>query len=189
MARVYLETDVTHLSGNTWSTICNYAQSYISCLRDSQLAQVITPSPERHQFVPEDVLDRGRVVLVSLTRIHFGPGAEVYRSMIKSAFQACALQRFDRKYFDGKSVRPINTSRPVVFLADEFPSLMTVGSRDDGDAFFLDKCREAKVACILAAQGISALAARVGWQARADHLLNNCNTKVFIENVTYTGRR
>ena len=179
MARDYLKTDAHTLADNTWSVVVNYAKTYISCLTDSKLAEVLSPS-HPHQFLPEEVIDQGRVVLVSLSRIHYGPAAEVYRNLIKTAFQSCALQRYHRQYFDGTTLRPINATRPVYFVADEFPALVTSGSKDDGDAFFLDKCREVKVGCILSAQGVSALTARMQSDARAAHLLNNCCTKVFL---------
>jgi hypothetical protein len=104
----------------------------------------------------------------------------VFRSLIKSAFQACALQRYQRQFFDGKTVRAINSARPVFFVADEFPAVLSPGSSDDGDAFFLDKAREVKVGCVLSAQGVSALSARMGSDARTYHLLNNCCCKVFM---------
>ena len=170
MARFYLETEAKNLAWNTWTVICNYAQSYVSCLRDSPLASILLTPSASHQFVPEDIIDHGRVVIVCLTRIQFGNGAEVYRNLIKTAFQTCALQRHSRRHFDGKAVRPINATRPVLFVADEFRLLLTVGSVDDGDAFFLDKCRETKIGCIVSAQGISALLARTGSSARAYHL-------------------
>jgi len=179
MARRYIETEAVDLASTTWSVITNYAQAYVSCLRNSRIAGILTPS-DANEFVPEDVIDRGRVVLVSLSRVHFGPAAEVYRNMIKTAFQACALQRHCRSHFDGTVVRAINRIRPVYFVADEFPSFVTTGSSDDGDAFFLDKCREVKVGCILSAQGVSALTARMRSGARASHLLNNCTTKIFM---------
>lgn len=179
MARRYLETEAVDLASTTWSVITNYAQAYVSCLRDSRIAGILTPS-DSHEFVPEDIIDMGRVVLVSLSRVHFGTAAEVYRNMIKTAFQSCALQRHCRSHFDGTVVRPINCTRPVYFVADEFPSFITAGAQDDGDAFFLDKCREVKVGCILSAQGVSALTARMRSGARASHLLNNCTTKIFM---------
>jgi len=179
MARQYLGGETSNLSSSTWSCIINYARAYVSCLRDSRVAGILSPSGG-HEFQPEDVIDRGRVVIVALSRVHFGPTAEVYRNMIKTGFQACALQRQCRWHFDGAAVRPINLTRPVYFVADEFPSFVTTGSTDDGDAFFLDKCREVKVGCILSAQGISALTGRMRSGARAAHLLNNCCTKIFM---------
>lgn len=179
MARQYLCGETNDLSSSTWSCIVNYARAYVSCLRDSHVAGILSPSGGQ-EFQPEDVIDRGRVVVVALSRIHFGPGAEIYRNLIKTAFQACALQRHSRSHFDGTSVRRINSTRPVYFVADEFPSFVTAGSSDDGDAFFLDKCREVRVGCILSAQGISALTGRMRSGARVAHLLNNCCTKIFM---------
>ena len=179
MARQYLGGETSGLSSATWSCIVNYAKAYVSCLRDSRVAGILSTSGG-YEFHPEDIIDRGRVVIVALSRIHFGPAAEVYRNMIKTAFQACALQRHSRAHFDGAAVRRINSTRPVYFVADEFPSFVTAGSSDDGDAFFLDKCREVRVGCILSAQGISALTGRMRSGARVAHLLNNCCSKIFM---------
>jgi len=179
MARLYLGGEIRNLAASTRACIHNYAKAYVSCLRDSRVAGILSPSGGR-EFQPEDVIDRGRVVIVALSRVHFGPAAEVYRNMIKTAFQACALQRHSRAHFDGSAVRRINSTRPVYFVADEFPSFVTAGSSDDGDAFFLDKCREVRVGCILSAQGVSALTGRMRSGSRAAHLLNNCCTKIFM---------
>ena len=179
MAREYLKTEAQDLAANTWSTITNYAQAYVSCLQDSTLAKILSPG-SGVQFFPEQIIDQGRIVLVSLSRVHFGAGSEVFRTLIKTAFQQAALQRHCLQYFDGKTIRPVNSTRPVLFVADEFPSLLTTGNADDGDAFFFDKCRETKIACILSAQGVSAMAARMRNPSRVNHLLNNCCTKVFM---------
>jgi len=65
-------------------------------------------------------------------------------------------------------------------VADEFPAILSPGHTDDGDAFFLDKAREVKVGCILSAQGISSIEARMGDRSRTIHLLNNTCTKIFM---------
>lgn len=154
MVRYYLFTEASNLSSNTWSIVCNYANSYISCLKDSKIAEIFTPSVSRQvKFVPELVIDEGRIMVVSLSGIHYGRAAEVYRNLVKASFRQSALQRYSLYHFDGIEVRPVNSVRPVAWVADEFPSCLTVGHGDDGDAFFFDKCREAKVACLLAAQG------------------------------------
>jgi len=181
MARGYLEHEVTEIPERTFATIANYALSFVSCLRDSDLAAIWGPGPRlRWRLVPEEIFDHGRVVLVSLSRIHFGPMATVFRNLIKSAFQEAALRRTAILRFDGMRYRPLNQTRPVIFLADEFGSLVTPGTGDSGDAFFLDKAREVKVACLLGMQGISALNARFLYSSRSTHLLNNAVTKVFL---------
>lgn len=180
-ARRYVDHEVKDLPDRTFATIANYAMSFISCLRDSDLAAIWGPGAGLScRLVPEEILDSGRVVLVSLSRIHYGPMAGVFRGLIKAAFQEAALRRAATVRFDGTRCRPINQLRPVVFLADEFGSLVTPGSEDTGDAFFLDKARETRVACLLGMQGVSALNARFFNSSRSTHLLNNTVTKVFL---------
>jgi len=179
LAHNYIGFDAIHLGERTWATIVNYARAYLSCLSDSKLARIFSPSAG-WAFSPDEIMDHGRVVVVSLSRIHYGPEAEVFRNLIKTAFQTSALQRRNRLHFDGQVLRPVNCVRPVYFVADEFPSLLTTGAEDEGDSFFLDKCRDALISCILTAQSVSALSARAGSSTRVHHLLNNCATKVFM---------
>lgn len=179
LAHGYIEFDALQLSQRTWATIINYARGHVSCLTDSKLARIFSPAAG-WAFSPDEIMDHGRVVVVSLSRVHYGPEAAVFRTLIKTAFQACALQRRNRFHFDGHILRPVNCLRPVYFVGDEFPSLMTPGTQDEGDSFFLDKCRDSLVSCILTAQSVSALSARAASQARVHHLLNNCATKVFM---------
>lgn len=179
LAHGYIDFDATQLSQKTWATIVNYARGHVSRLADSKLAQILSPG-KGWQFSADEIMDHGRVVVVSLSRVHYGPEAEVFRTLIKTAFQSSALQRRQRIYFDGRSMRPINCLRPVYFVGDEFPTLMTPGTDAEGDSFFQDKCRDSLVSCILTAQSVSALSARAASSARVHHLLNNCATKVFM---------
>lgn len=179
----YIENEVSGLGDRTWATIANYATSFISCLHDSDLAAICGPSSELPvRLIPEEIFDCGRVILVSLSRIHYGAMAGIYRSLIKVAFQDAALRRAATVRFDGKRCHPMNVTRPVLFVADEFGSLVTPGAGDTGDAFFLDKAREVRVACLLGMQGVSALNARFAHLSRLIHLLNNAVTKVFLAN-------
>lgn len=181
MLTTFLQTDAIHLARTTWSVVCNYANAYVSCLLDSKIAEILAPSPARpHQFLPDQVMDLGLVVLINLSPIYYGPAARAYQMMLKTAFQQSALARYTRVYFDGKRVRPVNRNRPVCMMIDEFPALVTPGTGDDGDAYFIDKARESKVACLLSAQGISGLRGQFLHPSRCHHLLNNCSYKIFL---------
>jgi hypothetical protein len=178
-ARLYFKSELQSLVRSTWSVICNYAQTYLDSILTNSLAPILDTAG-KPVFSPDLVIDQGRVALVSLSRVHFGPEAEIFRTMIKSSFQACALQRFCRIHFDGEKIRPINRTRPAFLVADEFPAILSPGREDMGDVFFLDKSREVRVGCILSAQGVSAIDARMGDRARTVHLLNNACTKIFM---------
>lgn len=179
LAHSYIDFDSTQLSQRTWATIVNYARGHVSRLVDSKLAEIFSPG-KGWAFSADEIMDHGRVVVVSLSRVHYGPEAEVFRTLVKTAFQSSALQRRQRFHFDGQTLRPMNCVRPVYFVVDEFPSVMSSGTGDEGDSFFLDKCRDSRISCILTAQSVSALSARAPSSARVHHLLNNCATKVFM---------
>jgi len=179
MARSYLMADLQRLAENTASIIFNYGKTYLESILTNSIASILE-NKGKELFTPDLVIDQGRVALVSLSRVHYGPEAEIFRTMVKSSFQSCALQRFARSHFDGEKVRPINRTRPAFLVADEFPAILSPGHADDGDSFFFDKAREVKVGCILSAQGISAIDARMGDRSRTTHLLNNTCTKIFM---------
>jgi len=179
MARSYLMAELQRLAENTASIIFNYGKTYLESILTNSIASILE-NKGKELFTPDLVIDQGRVALVSLSRVHYGPEAEIFRTMVKSSFQSCALQRFARSHFDGEKVRPINRTRPAFLVADEFPAILSPGHTDDGDAFFLDKAREVKVGCILSAQGVSGIEARMGDRSRTIHLLNNACTKIFM---------
>lgn len=102
------------------------AFGHIASLLDSELAPIFTPSPG-WEFCSDEIIDRGRVVVVSLTRDHHGPLAEVFENIIKTAFLESAFQRRNRFHFDGYQLRPVNFQRPVYLVSDELPFLLEPG--------------------------------------------------------------
>ncbi len=180
----YLESDLQNLPLTTWGCILNYARSYLSTLIDGPLAELFSPSSQRcHLFYPEEIIDKGKVVVLSLSPLHYGPMANSLRMLIKTAFQRVILKRNDLCHFDGKSVSPLSF-RPVCFVADELATTLASGKADIGDVFFLSLAREFRCACLFATQGISALHSAVrGDTATIAHLLNNCATKVFLNST------
>lgn len=126
LARNYIEFEDRQLSQRTWATIINCACGLISFLLDSKLAPILTPSPG-WAFCADEIIDRGRVVVVALNRDNYGPQAGFFENLIKSVFLESALQRRNKLHFDGYQVRPINLERPVYIVGDEFLSVPATG--------------------------------------------------------------
>jgi len=133
LARNYIEFEDRQLNQRTWATIINCACGLISCLLDHKLAPILTPS-SGWAFCADELIDRGRVVVVALNRDHYGQLAERFESLVKSAFLESAFQRRNRSYFDGYSLRPVNFERPIYLVSDAVPSLLVPGGREKGDS-------------------------------------------------------
>lgn len=127
LARNYIEFDDPQLNQRTWATIINCAYGLISSLLDSKLAPLFTPSPG-WAFCADEIIDRGRVVVVALKRDRYGPLADGFEHLIKSVFLESALQRRSKFHFDGYQLRPLNFERPVYFVGDEFLSVPAASS-------------------------------------------------------------
>ncbi len=176
----YLRDEVSLLPRRTWAIILNYARGFLANFLEGKLAALLVPHDGAEEFLPEHVIDHGRVVVLSLSGSFYGPAARTLRTVLKTNFQRAVLQRAESRYFDGSVIRRINQQRPVYFLCDEFSESFTEGGQGIGDPFFLSESREFRCSCLLATQGISALLAGAGSPAAVAHTLNNTATKVFL---------
>jgi hypothetical protein len=123
LARNYIDFDDP---GSNQRKNITCAFGHIASLLDSKLAPIFTPSAG-WVFCADEIIDRGRVVVVSMSRDHYGPLAEVFENLITTTFIESAQQRRKRLHFDGYQLRTINTERPVYFVGDELPSLLEPG--------------------------------------------------------------
>jgi hypothetical protein len=145
------------------------------------LQQLFKASPGKTRVRPEDVIDKGLLLIVSLSPVLYGEAATPFRMAVKKAFCQRVLQRNHLCIIERGCERPINQVRPILYVCDEFHT--TLNARGQGaDAFFLDRVREFRCMCVLATQGISAIRSVIGCHNMSDHLLNNCRTKFFFAN-------
>jgi len=177
----YIENDVCRGSSNTWGTIANMTRNYLAQFSDPKLRALFEEGKGRRKLGPEDVIDEGLLLIVSLSPALYGAASTPFRIAIKKAFCDRMLQRDHLETFDGALPRPINQIRPVIMVMDEFHTTLNPGGRSN-EAFFLDKVREFRGMCVLATQGISAISSVIGERSLRDHLLNNCRTKFFFAN-------
>jgi hypothetical protein len=177
----YIKEDVLPLAERTWGTIANMARNYISQFSQPNLRELFSDSPGRVKIGPEEVIDRGLVLIVSLSPIMYGVSAEPFRSAIKRAFCDRILQRKHLVIWEEGEWREINQQRPILYVMDEFHTMLNARGRSS-DAYFLDRAREFLCMCILATQGMSAISSVMSDSGMRNHLLNNCRTKFFFAN-------
>lgn len=177
----YISSDLAHLPPRTASTILNMGRNYLSHFSNEALVGLFSRQSGRPEVRPEDIIDRGLILLVSLSPTIYGQSADPFRRSIKRIFCERMLQRPHLVLRDLEQDRPINQIRPVLYACDEFHT--TIESRGtSADALFLDRCRDFRCMCILATQGFSALQAVIPTEGILNHLINNCRTKVFFAN-------
>jgi len=177
----YVKNDVCHGNLNTWGTIANMARNYTSHFSSPELQSLFTEQPGRCRIIPQQVIDEGLLLIVSLSPVIYGEAATPFRMAIKKAFYERILQREHLCVMQNDRPRRINRVRPILCVMDEFHTTLNARGRS-ADAYFLDRAREFRCMCILASQGISAINSVLGDKNLCDHLLNNCRTKFFFAN-------
>lgn len=177
----YIERDVIRGNQNTWATIANMARNYIAQFSQPALQRLFKPAHGKRQVRPEDVIDKGVILIVSLSPVIYGAAATPFRMAVKKGFCERVLQRAHLCTSENGIERPINQLRPILYVCDEFHTTLNAKG-PSADAFFLDRARESRCMCVLATQGISAIQSVLGSQSMCDHLLNNCRTKFFFAN-------
>ena len=174
----YIRHDVTPGNSRTWATIANMGRNYISQFSQRHLQALFEAGPGLERLCPEDVIDRGQILIVALSPVIYGEAATPFRLVLKKLFCDRILQR--QHLVTGENPeRPINQTRPVLYVMDEFHTTLTPGGRHS-EVYFLDRAREFRCMCLLASQGISAIASVMGDNSKVEHLLNNCRTKFFF---------
>lgn len=177
----YIENDVSGGSPRTWSTIANYSRNFLAQFSQPALQDLFKPSPGKRKLIPEDIIDEGLLLVVSLSPVIYGEAATPFRMAIKKAFCQRVLQRKHLIAKEQGRERPINQDRPMLFVMDEAHTILN-GIGNSSDAYFLDRAREFRCMCVLASQGVSAIRSVVVGHAMLNHLLNNCRTKFFFAN-------
>ena len=176
----YVQHDVASGNPRTWSTIANMGRNYVAQFSQRHLRAVFEENSNLERLSPEAVIDEGRLLIVSMSPVLFGAASGPFRIAVKKLFCERILQRAHLITND-TAERPINQIRPILYVMDEFHTTLTPGGRSN-DIFFLDRAREMKCMCLLASQGISAIASVMQNYAKVEHLLNNCRTKFFFAN-------
>jgi type IV secretory pathway TraG/TraD family ATPase VirD4 len=176
----YLRNDVATGNKRTWATIANMGRNYVAQFSQRHLSALFEEGPGLEKLSPEALIDEGRLLIISMSPVLYGEAATPFRIAVKKLFCERILQRA-HLVTDNTEERHINQVRPILYVMDEFHTTMTPGGRSN-DIYFLDRAREMRCMCLLASQGISAVASVMLNYSRVEHLLNNCRTKFFFAN-------
>ena len=177
----YIKNDVVTGSSKTWGVIANMTRNYIAQFSQPDLQEIFQEQEGKRKLLPEDIIDEGVLLIVSLSPVIYRSAADPFRVAVKKAFCERILQRHHLVISEGDQQRDINQIRPILYVMDEFHTTLSPKGRSS-DAYFLDRAREFRCMCLLATQGISAISSVLPMQGMRDHLLNNCRTKFFFGN-------
>jgi len=177
----YVQRDVIPGYSNTWGTIANMTRNYIAQFSQPALQELFQQSEGKRKIIPEELIDEGLLLIISLSPVIYREAATPFRIAVKKTFFERILQRNHLVTGRRGEEREINQIRPILCVMDEFHTTLSPKGRSS-DAYFLDRAREFRCMCILATQGISAIASIIKSDGMRNHLLNNCRTKFFFGN-------
>lgn len=117
-----------------------------------------------------DLINNPSLFFVNLPQTKYGAeGSKLTYFLIKLAFMNCMRSR--------RSTKEWNQTRPVVFLCDEYQSIID----ETSDLDFWDKSRSSKTIGIVSMQGVSSLYAKIGNKTTADAILQNFRNRWLFE--------
>ncbi|MBE2213963.1 MAG: type IV secretory system conjugative DNA transfer family protein [Opitutaceae bacterium] len=127
----------------------------------------------------EEVIDQGKILIVDLPVADSGGSTRFALALLSLHFQQVSLRRRSARI----AGRAINCRRPVVFVADEFPSYLCSAGRYDGLEQWLSRSREFGVIPILATQNLNLLTEAFASTTRTSAFLANVRTRFFSANA------
>jgi hypothetical protein len=132
---------------------------------------------EPHSTSFEAAIDEGKILIVDFP-LTGGGGADrtaLYAAQI--AFMASALARSHL----ARNSNPINRTRPVVLVLDEFHAMLSTG-RHSGLGRFLSQCREFGVITVMGCQNLRLVAEALGDHNQFEALVNGIGSRFFGRN-------
>jgi len=119
-----------------------------------------------------EALVDGAVFLLNLPIQRFGLSAKTVYTFVKLRFfQVMERRRIERSW---------NQTRSVVFVCDEYQTVVSIARDALSDLTFWDKSRSSKCVGIMSAQGIESFRAAIGSQSLTDALLQNIRQKICL---------
>ncbi len=184
--RTGLNADVSFwrsLSNETWRCVEGEIFSVTQVFQSALAKKILTPDHEENSISIEQVIDEGKILIVDCTVTDSANASRHLLLLIQLAFMRTMLARYSLLTDNGL---PLNQSRPVVFVADEFHSTVSSG-RNDGLEVFLSQAREFGCLTILATQNLQLVLSAMGSFPKFAALAALLGTRFFGRNLdTFT---
>lgn len=155
------------MADQTKASISSHLSTMLSVFEVPAMRRCFSPEPEEETFPGfGGLLEEGKVVVLSMPDAVFKSVGRVVGTLLKLSFQDAVLAQL---------ARPEGRVRRSFFVADEFDRFVTASDSD-----FWARSRAARCANVAAIQSYSNLAAAGIDGRRANHLLSQLRTKVWL---------
>jgi len=180
--KIALNADVSFwrsLSNETWRCVEGEMSSVTQVFQSALADRMLTPDLDENSISIEQVIDGGKILVVDCTVTDSAKASRNLLLLIQLAFMRTMLARYSLRTGEGL---PLNQSRPVVFVADEFHSTVSSG-RNDGLEVFLSQAREFGCLTILATQNLQLVLSAMGSFPKFAALAALLGTRFFGRNL------
>lgn len=162
-----------------WHTISGEIQPILGFASSPLATELLSGELDDRSASFETTIDEGKILIIDVTMSDSASSARGLLLAAQFAFMRTLLARRTLRGADG---RPMNSRRPVVFVADEFHSFLSSG-RNDGMEVFLSQCREFGCISILATQNLRLVQAALSNDAKFSALVALMGTRFFGRNL------
>jgi len=180
--RIGLNADISFwrsLSNETWRCVEGEMFSVTRVFQSPLADKMLTSDLDENSISIEQVIDEGKILIVDCTVTDSANASKQLLLLIQLTFMRTMLARYSLLARDGL---PLNQSRPVVFVADEFHSTVSAG-RNDGLEVFLSQAREFGCLTILATQNLQLVLSAMGSFQKFAALAALLGTRFFARNL------
>jgi hypothetical protein len=155
--------------------------------RSEPLAQLTTPAEGRVEINPIKIIDEGGILVIGCSNASFGVSISPLLLSLKEHFFSALLSRNQIDKTTGDEWLPINQSRPVFMVCDEFQSYLT-GDSSVGELVALDRLRGFRAGLIAATQNLASVHSVLNGTADATRLLALFANQIYLANTcSYSG--
>lgn len=167
------------LSQETWRSVEGDVQPTMRAFRSSLAEKFLTSHLDSTAVCLEQVIHEGKILIVDCPVTDSANASRNLLILIQLAFMRTMLARYSLVCPDGSA---FNQTRPVVFVADEFHSILSSG-RNDGLEVFLSQAREFGCISILATQNLQLVLSAMGSFSKFAALVALFGTRFFGKNL------
>jgi hypothetical protein len=146
------------------------------------LACLTTPCESTPSVDPIDIIHRGKILLVGCTGAQYGTSITPLLLSVKEHFYSALLARDQIEVLENEDWKPINQSRPVLLVNDEFQSYISNDS-STGEMVAADRLRGFNAGLICATQNLSSLVSVLGDIHHANRLIGLLSNQLFLSNI------
>lgn len=162
--------------------VSNSVSSVLYFWASEPLSGLTTENDDLPGIDPVDIIHEGKVVVVGCSGSAYGVSITPFLLALKEHFFGVLLSRDQVEVKDGETWIPINQTRPVFVVADEFQAYVSPDS-SAGEFMALDRLRGFNAGMLCATQSLSSLESVLGASIHATRLVSLLSNQLFLSNI------